>query len=461
MHIIWHRTELRTHDQPALHHAAKMAAESGETLLPIVIIDPKIFGRQDLTLRRQAWFLENTRALRESYRKLGSDLIVREGEPFQVLDELCEDANKKDKATHLHFVRNYTPYAKERDRKVRETLEKRAVRVLDYAGQYTHEPGEVLNEQGNPYSVFAAFRKKWATLEKPELFESPAKLPSLPKTAIGEIRKVECDIKLPDFGEEAALQRLDWFLGEPEKVYDRTRSRPDLEDATSKLSYRFNIGTLSPRLAQHRATTYKWKFELTWWDFFASVMDAMPESAHEESNKTWRGFPWREGTSEEIERWTNGQTGYPLIDAGMRELQATGFMHNRVRMACADFFSRHMMIDWRQGEEIFRGLLLCGDRAQNVGNWQWVAGCGLSARAYFRVSNPLTLSKTADPEALYIKRWIPELRDVANDDIFAGISSTRNGGYPAPMLDTKQTRVRFIEASKAHLAKSKTHEAKE
>lgn len=456
MHIIWHRTELRTHDQPALHHAAKMAAESGESLLPIVIIDPKIFGRQDLTARRQAWFLENTRALRESYRKLGSDLIVREGEPHRVLDELCEEfGNAENKATHLHFVRNYTPYAKERDGKVRQTMEKRGLRVLDYAGQYTHEPGEVLNEQGNPYSVFAAFRKKWATLEKPELFEAPKTLPPLPKTAIGEIRKVECDIKLPDFGEEAALQRLDWFLGEPEKVYDRTRSRPDLEDATSKLSYRFNIGTLSPRLAQHRATTYKWKFELTWWDFFASVMDAMPESAHEESNKTWHGFPWREGTGEEIERWTNGQTGYPLIDAGMRELQQTGFMHNRVRMACADFFSRHMMIDWRTGEEIFRGLLLCGDRAQNVGNWQWVAGCGLNARAYFRVSNPLTLSKTADPEALYIKRWIPELRDVKNDDIFAGISSTRCADYPAPMLDFKVTRARYIETAKTHLAKSK------
>lgn len=152
MHIIWHRTELRTHDQPALHHAAKMALESGETLLPIVIIDPKIFGRQDLTARRQAWFLENVRALRESYRKLGSDLVVREGEPFRVLDELCEEfASGKDKATHLHFVRNYTPYAKERDGKARQTLEKREVRVLDYGGQYTHEPGEVLNEQGNPY----------------------------------------------------------------------------------------------------------------------------------------------------------------------------------------------------------------------------------------------------------------------------------------------------------------------
>lgn len=456
MHIVWHRTELRTHDQPALHHAAKLALESGEKLLPIVIIDPKIFARPDLTPRRQAWFLENTRALRESYKKIGSDLVVREGEPHRVLDELCaEFANSQNKITHLHLVKNYTPYAKERDGKARQICEKHGVRVLEYGGQYTHEPGEVLNESGKPYSVFAAFRRKWSTLEKPELFETPSQLPPFPQTQIGEIRKVECDIKLPDFGEDAALQRLDWFLGKPEKVYERTRSRPDLEDATSKLSYRFNIGTLSPRLAQHRATTYKWKFELTWWDFFASVLDAMPESAKEESNKTWRGFPWREGSAEQIHRWSHGETGYPLIDAGMRELQQTGFMHNRVRMACADFFSRHMMIDWRVGEEIFRGLLLCGDRAQNVGNWQWVAGCGISARAYFRVSNPLTLSKTADPEALYIKRWVPELRDINNDDIFAGTSSTRTEDYPSPMLDFKQTRARYIETAKTHLAKSK------
>ena len=346
MHIVWHRTELRTHDQPALFHAAQMAHESGELILPIVIIDPKIFNRADLTARRQAWFLENTRALRESYRKLGSDLVVREGEPHRVLDELiAEFASGKNAVTHLHFVKNYTPYAKARDEKVRGAMEKSGVRVLEYGGQYTHEPGEVLNESGNPYSVFAAFRRKWSTLDKPQLLDAPTKMAPIPKTNIGEIRKVECDIKLPDFGEEAALQRLDWFLGNPEKMYERTRARPDLEDATSKLSYRFNIGTLSPRLAQHRATTYKWKFELTWWDFFASVMDAMPESAHLESQKTWRGFPWREGEKTEIERWTNGQTGYPLIDAGMRELQQTGFMHNRVRMACADFFSRHMMTD--------------------------------------------------------------------------------------------------------------------
>lgn len=456
MHIVWHRAELRTHDQPALWHAAQTAIENGETLLPLVIIDPEIFNRADLSPRRQAWFLENTRALRESYRKVGSDLVVREGEPHCVLGELCDEfSNIKNAVTDLHFIKNYTPYAKARDGKVRDAMAKRGVRVLDYGGQYTHEPGEVLNDSGKPYSVFAAFRKKWATLEKPEIFDAPTKMPPFPKTKIGEIRKVECDISLPDFGEDAALQRLDWFLGEPEKIYERTRARPDLEDATSKLSYRFNIGTLSPRLAQNRATTYKWKFELTWWDFFAGVMDAMPESANQESQLSWRGFPWRPGSQEEIERWTFGQTGYPLIDAGMRELQQTGFMHNRVRMACADFFSRHMMIDWRVGEEVFRGLLLCGDRAQNVGNWQWVAGCGLNAKAYFRVSNPTTLSKTCDPDALYIKRWVPELRDVSNDDIFAGTSSTRCAQYPAPMLDNKQTRMRFIETAKSHLAKSK------
>jgi deoxyribodipyrimidine photo-lyase len=233
MHLIWHRTELRTHDQPALHHAAKMALESGELMLPVVVIDPKIFARPDLTPRRQAWFLENVRALRDSYQKLGGNLLVRQGEPHRVLDALCEEfASGENKISHLHFVRNYTPYAKERDAKARHVLEKRGVRVLDYPGQYTHEPGEVLNESGNPYSVFAAFRKKWSTLEKPELLDAPTKLPPFPKTLnaktkIGDITKVECDITLPDFGEDASLQRLDWFLGAPEKVYERTRARPD------------------------------------------------------------------------------------------------------------------------------------------------------------------------------------------------------------------------------------------
>ncbi len=458
MHLVWHRTELRTHDHPALCAAHELARQDGTSVLPLVIIDPKIFGRADLTPRRRAWFLENTCALRESYRKLGSDLIVREGDPTQVLDDLARELKSaKHPLRTAHFIRNYTPYAKTRDAAATQAMQKHAVQVFTYGGQYTHEPGEVLTNEGGRYTVHGPFIKKWRSLEKPEILARPRKLPPLPPEVLcGEIPHVESDIVLPKTGEAAAKRRLDWFLANNEENYQAIRSLPALEDATSKLSYYFNIGVLSPRLAQSKATTYKWNFELSWWDFFADLLDKHPDSASEEAVPAWRGFAWR-NDSADFERWKNGGTGFPLIDAGMRELRQTGFMHNRVRMATAEFLTRHLQIDWRLGEELFRGWLLCGDRAQNVGNWQWVAGCGLSAKAYFRTGNPISLAKTADPNADYIRRWVPELADLTPAQIHElGQSDARPANYPAPMVNIKETRARYSETAKAHLAKSKS-----
>lgn len=188
-------------------------------------------------------------------------------------------------------------------------------------------------------------------------------------------------------------------------------------------------------------------------------MDNNPDSATLEAVAAWHNFPWRgadKTAAEEFERWKIGHTGFPLIDAGMRELNATGFMHNRVRMATADFLTRHLMIDWRWGEEYFRGHLLCGDRAQNVGNWQWVAGSGLSAKPYFRVGNPILVSKKADAEGLYIKRWIPELAHLPSAVIHEPwLFSPAPKNYQMPMLNLKESRARYLETAKAHLEKSK------
>ena len=259
MHLVWHRTELRTHDQPALHAAAAMAGESGDKVLPLVIIDDRIFERADLTPRRRAWFLEHTRALRQSYRDLGSDLVVRQGDIGKELEALIEDAKKAGHPlTHAHFVRNYTPYAKERDAQATAIFERHGIKVLSYGGQYTHEPGSILTNEGKRYGVFGAYRKKWQTAEAPEIYERPASLPPLPsKLRIGDIPKSKSDITLPEAGEAAALGRLQWFVENAEADYARTRNEPGREAATSKLSYYFNIGALSPRLAMHRAQTYK------------------------------------------------------------------------------------------------------------------------------------------------------------------------------------------------------------
>ncbi len=453
MHLIWHRSDLRTHDHPALHAAAQMARETGAQVLPLVIIDPQIFSRQDLTPRRQAWFLENTRALRDSYRKLGCDLAVRHGEPVQVLGELARALqDTKHPLTQAHFVRTYTPYAKQRDADASEVLRALGIEVHSYGGQYTHEPGTVLTEQGERFGVFGAFRKQWKTLDLPPLLDAPAALPPIPHTVeLGDIPFVSPGITLPPSGEVAARKRLDWFLENAESDYQKTRNEPGREDATSKLSYYFNIGALSPRLAMHGAKTYKWKFELTWWDFFADALDRQPESAALEASPEWRGFPWRHD-SDQLALWAQGQTGYPYVDAGMRELQQTGFMHNNARMVCASFLTKHLLIDWRDGEALFRSLLLCGDRAQNVGNWQWIAGCGADVSPYFRIYNPVSQAARRDPQGLYIRRWIPELTDVPDEWIGCPHRMpTPPEDYARPLVDLDEGRNRFKLTAAAFL----------
>ncbi len=455
LHLVWHRAELRTHDHPALAAALGMA-KSGGKVVPVVIIDDAIFDRPDLTPRRKAHFLENVRALRETYRELGANLVVRRGKPEEELTKLAAEWGD---VFSIHFVRTFTPYAKARDAVVAQALSNMGIEIHSYGGQYTHEPGEVLTNSGGRYGVFGPYRKKWQTLDKPDVLPKPDGLPSLPsKIEVGEIPRVESDIPLPDAGEDAALGRLEWFLENGEATYEKTRNEPGREDSTSKLSYYFNIGVLSPRLAFERANFEKWRQELTWWDFYADVLDRAPESNAVEYRADWRDFGWREGDEikDDLERWQNGQTGYPLVDAGMRELNQSGFMHNRVRMICASFLTKHLLIDWKIGEEIFRGLLLCGDRAQNVGNWQWVAGCGVDPSPYFRVFNPTSQGEKFDKEGEYVRRWVPELADVAAKDIYEPWKMKQMPtGYPQPIIELSAGRDRFLQKAKAYLAKQK------
>lgn len=443
MHLVWHRAELRTHDQPALAAAAR----SGEGVLPVVVIDPVIFDRPTTTPRRQAWFLENVRKLRESYRALGSDLIVREGVPHEVLGKLAAEH----KVTHAHYVKNHTPYAKERDEQADRALGKAGVEVKRYPGQYTREPGELRTGSGGHYTVFGPYSKKWLAGPFPELAETPKELPPVPKKiARGEIRRVDPGIELPEPGEAAALKRLDGFLKEGEAGYEEARNFPARQPSTSLLSMYFNIGALGPRLAVHRSKNLKWRTELAWWDFNAEILDHQPEGATLEYKAAWRKFPWRDD-AEEARRWEEGRTGYPMVDAGMRQLRSTGFMHNRARLITASFLTRHLLIDWRVGEAVFRGLLLCGDSAQNIGNWQWVAGSGYDASPYFRILNPVTQGERFDPEGDYVREWVPELAQLRGKAIHQPWKARKKLDYPERMVDLGFGRDRFKKVAKAFL----------
>ena len=446
MHMVWHRAELRTHDQPAL----AAAAATGGSVLPVVIIDSLIFARPTTTPRRQAWFLENVRALRESYRALGSDLIVREGVPDEVLGRLA----REHKVTHAHYVRNYTPYASVRDQAADRALGAAGVEVHRYDGQYTRPPGEVLTGTGGRYSVFGPYARKWLSMPMPELAPTPDRLPHVPRgIARGEIRRVESDVTLPEAGEAAALERLGAFLDEGEATYAEARNFPARRPSTSLLSMYFNIGVLGPRLAVHRARDDKWRSELAWWDFNAEVLDRQPEGAGLEYKESWRGFPWRHDAVE-LRRWEGGTTGYPMVDAGMRQLRATGFMHNRARMVTASFLTKHLLIDWRAGESAFRGLLLCGDSAQNIGNWQWVAGCGYDASPYFRILNPVSQGERFDAQGDYVREWVPELSHLPGKSIHRPwLASPRPPDYPAPMIDLDAGRDRFLRTAREFLGR--------
>ena len=446
MQIVWHRTELRTHDQPAL--AAALAAAGDGPVVPLVIIDPIIFERPTTTPRRQAWFLENVRALRESYRALGSDLLVREGVPHEVLGQFARDHDVQG----VQFIRNHTPYAKGRDAAVAEALASAGVEFRAQDGQYTHPPGSILNGSGEPYKVFGPYSKKWHALPRPALTATPKALPPVPgRLARGTIRHVASDIPLPPAGEQAAYKQFTDFLKRAEASYATARNIPAKVPGTSLLSMYFNIGALSPRLAVARAKNPKWRSELAWWDFNAEVLDRQPEGATEEFKEDWRGFPWR-SDPREADRWAEGRTGYPMVDAGMRQLQQTGFMHNRARMITASFLCKHLLIDWRVGEAIFRGLLLCGDSAQNIGNWQWVAGCGFDPSPYFRVFNPVAQGEKFDVKGDYVRQWVPELAHLEGKAIHrpweAGVPAN---DYPAPMIGLDEGRDRFLTVARAFL----------
>jgi deoxyribodipyrimidine photo-lyase len=436
--MVWFRRDLRLDDNPAWSEATR----TGDDVAPVFVIDPDLWSRASAP--RKAMLAANLRALDDSLAEQGGRLYVGRGRPDQVLSELVERWGVE----QVHWNADYTPYARHRDALIGST-----VPATRHHGQVVHPPGSIRTNDGGRYRVFTPFHRRWT--DEP-ISTTPPPAPVSVRSDPGEGVPLTDDARVRA-GEAGALERLERF-DERVDAYPDERDRPDL-DTTSRLSIDLKFGTIGPRTIIERLGTHTpgreaFVRQLAWRDFYTDLLDAAPESVDRALRPDYRSIDW-EDDPEGLEAWKAGKTGYPIVDAGMRQLRAEGWMHNRVRMIVASFLVKDLLIDWRLGERHFRHLLLDADVASNVGNWQWAAGTGADAAPYFRIFNPVTQSKKFDPDGDYIRRWVPELIEVAAPHIHAPWDSPpvelASSGvilgdtYPDPIVDHAFARERTLE----------------
>jgi deoxyribodipyrimidine photo-lyase len=438
--VVWFRRDLRLADNPALVEAI----EAHHHVVPLFVWDPVLVsGAGDARLA----FLRG--CLEELDRSVGGELVVRSGDPIDVVPRL---ANELD-ADRVWCAEDFGPYGSRRDAAVSDVLSVHDRLLCRVGSSYAVSPGDLLNGQHRPYQVFTPFSRAWRAhgwdlpLHEPRLDDSimagvaSDPLPPPPATVAS----------LPQPGEAAAHERLELFLEHSIEHYDDQRDRPDHE-GTSRLSPYLKFGCIHPRqvLAQvdpiHPAHR-RYQTELCWREFYADVLHHRPDSAHTAYRHEWHAFPTDSGKQADarLEAWMQGRTGYPIVDAGMRQLLGEGWMHNRVRMIVASFLVKDLHIDWRAGARWFMRHLVDGDIASNQHGWQWVAGTGTDAAPYFRIFNPVAQGKRFDPHGTYVRRWVPELAGLADDTIHepwkaAGSLLAPEPAYPAPIVDHASER---------------------
>jgi deoxyribodipyrimidine photo-lyase len=457
---VWFRRDLRLADNAALAAAIRQ----GE-VLPTFVIDPVLLNSDRVGAKRVAWLAANLRELDRSLRQRGSRLIVRRGEPAVELLKLAHETG----ATNVFFNLDLTPYARKRDQRVALELEAQSVMVETFDDMTIHHPEETVTLTGRPYQVFTAFKRAWLALPKPaadEVESLPDQMP-LPVEAASLPIDFEESLELPAAGEDAALDRLNSFLEETIYGYGEGRNLLD-RAATSFLSPYLRVGALSIRqaywgakaaidLATDKAAQQgaeAWLNELIWREFYMALLYHFPHTIDQPLREQYRDFEWLDD-DESFAAWQSGRTGYPVVDAAMRMLNATGWMHNRARMIVASFLTKDLLIDWRRGERYFMQQLIDGDSASNVGGWQWAAGVGADAQPFFRVFNPTLQGQRFDPAGSFVKQWLPELARVpiewvhepwkmsSADQQKYGVIIGRD--YPAPIIEHSFARDRALQ----------------
>ncbi|MBN8578535.1 MAG: deoxyribodipyrimidine photo-lyase [Cytophagales bacterium] len=422
--IFWLRRDLRLQDNAGLYYALRY----NKKVVCIFIFDTEILNKlEDKADARIEFILDALQHLQTQLVELGSSLVVFFDTPPSVFKKLNPKA--------VYTNHDYEPYALQRDAAVQKILEEKGATFKSFKDQVIFEKGEVLKDDGKPYTVFTPYSRKWKSLLKPfylksypteKYFDSFKKMKPVALPELHEIGFEKSGISFPErVIKQAVIDK-----------YDKQRNFPAIA-GTTKLSVHLRFGTVSIRkLAQvAKKKNETWLNELIWRDFYHMILWHFPHVPTKAFKPAYDKIEWRNDANE-FKRWCEGKTGYPIVDAGMRELNTTGFMHNRVRMIVASFLTKHLLIDWRWGEAYFAKKLLDFDLAANNGGWQWAAGSGCDAAPYFRVFNPELQTEKFDPDLKYIKHWVPE-------------AGTAN--YPKPMVDHKFARDRVLKVYKEAL----------
>ncbi|OYZ16180.1 MAG: deoxyribodipyrimidine photolyase [Bdellovibrio sp. 28-41-41] len=430
--VFWFRRDLRLNDNAGLFHALK----DGKNVLPIFIFDTEILKAiKNPNDRRVVFIHRELDLIKTQLNKLGSDLLVFAGEPVSVFQKLVKTYSLE----KVYTNRDYEPYARERDKKVSDILAEHGVELLTFKDQVIFEKNDILTDQKKTYSVYTPYKKKWLTTIQEsdyaarktegyfENFHSSkmkSKMPTLAELGFNDI--------------EFEFPSLTWPADQMKK-YKEQRDIPSIESGTSRFGLHLRFGTVSVRELVKKAIKNSdvWLSELIWREFFMQILWHYPKTQTLSFRPQYENIKWR-NDEKEFAAWSTGQTGYPLVDAGIRELLQTGHMHNRVRMVVASFLSKHLLTHWYLGERFFAQHLLDYDLSANNGNWQWAAGTGCDAAPYFRVFNPTTQIEKFDPDYIYIKKWVPEFGTAK---------------YPKPIVEHVFARTRALEEYKKGLNK--------